>query len=161
MQSENYTPPTQELQDEYPISTDMSPHGTDGPVGSSYPPFSFEISKYFYRAWQSIGVMLNPQSNDGLAVGALYSSMSLTHWNMSRSSASAAYYKGSADQRSNFHLLTGQRVRKILFEGKKACGVEVCTFMPIHRDRAHNDCSIMAETMGHSSRPRKPHKKSS
>ena len=81
-----------------------------------------------------MGVLLNPQSNAGFAVGAFYSPMSLTNWNMSRSSASAAYYKGSAEQRSNFHLLTGQRVRKVVFDGRRACGVEVHLAMPVIRN---------------------------
>lgn len=124
-QSETFTPATPEIKTQYQIPADISAHGVDGPVGTSYPPYSFAIIDYFYRAWESIGVKRNPQPDDGLAVGAFHSSLSVRNDSMTRSSASAAYYKPIADHRPNLHLLTGQRVSKITFDGKRARGVEV------------------------------------
>ncbi|EME43096.1 hypothetical protein DOTSEDRAFT_63380 [Dothistroma septosporum NZE10] len=122
--SETYTPAIQQVQDVFPSSPDLGPHGFDGPVGSSYPPYYFKASKNFYAAWQSLGVALNPQSNAGKAIGAFYSPMSLMSWNMSRATASSAYYKGEPSTRPNLHLLTGHRVGRILIKGKRACGIE-------------------------------------
>lgn len=78
----------------------------------------------------------NPQPNDGLAVGVLHSPLSLTAWNMSRSHASNAYYKATARSRENLHLLTGHRVHKIIFNGKRAKNVEASTITPTSSDTA-------------------------
>ncbi|KAL8814961.1 MAG: hypothetical protein Q9223_005860 [Gallowayella weberi] len=43
LQSENFTPPPPELAAQYPISSDLGPHGTDGPVGSSFPQYQYPI----------------------------------------------------------------------------------------------------------------------
>lgn len=39
-----FTPPTLEIADDYPISSDLSPHGTQGPIGASFPNFQFPIA---------------------------------------------------------------------------------------------------------------------
>ncbi|CAK1367884.1 unnamed protein product [Cercospora beticola] len=124
-QSGSFTPATPEIAAQYQIPADISAHGIDGPVGTSYhPPCSFAIIDYLYRAWESIGVKRNPQPDNGLAVGVFHSSLSIRNDSMTRSSASAAYYKPIADHRPNLHLLTGQRVSKVIFDGKRASGVE-------------------------------------
>ncbi|KAI4261945.1 MAG: hypothetical protein L6R42_002864 [Xanthoria sp. 1 TBL-2021] len=123
--SENFTPPPPELA-EYPISNDLAPHGTRGPVGSSFPQYQFPILKLFYKAWNSIGVPSNPQPNGGRAVDAFYSTLSLTAWNQSRCSAATAYYRPIADKRPNFHLVTLHSVTKIVIDKRKkrATGVQ-------------------------------------
>jgi len=42
-QSETFTPPPKDLADEYPISSDLSPHGLSGPVGSSFSNYQYPI----------------------------------------------------------------------------------------------------------------------
>ncbi|KAK4505318.1 hypothetical protein PRZ48_003281 [Zasmidium cellare] len=122
--SETYSPATPEIQAQYPASPDLQPHGTQGPVGSSYAPFSFDQIENWFNGWASLGVLVNPQSNAGLAVGAIHSSLSLAQPNVSRSSASDAYFKGDPSRRANFHLLTGHRAVKVMFEDMTAVGVE-------------------------------------
>ncbi|KAF2165162.1 GMC oxidoreductase [Zasmidium cellare ATCC 36951] len=122
--SETYSPATPQIQAQYPASPDLRPHGTRGPVGSSYPPFSFDQIRNWFSGWASLGVLVNPQPNAGMAVGAIHSSLSLAQPNVSRSSAADAYFRGEASQRENFDSLTAHRVVQILFEGKTASGVE-------------------------------------
>ncbi|KAL8698281.1 MAG: hypothetical protein Q9224_001918 [Gallowayella concinna] len=124
--SENFTPPPPELAAQYPISSDLGPHGTEGPVGSSFPQYQYPILKSFYKAWNSIGVPSNPQPNGGRAVDAFYSTLSLTAWNQSRSSASTAYYRPIEGKRPNFYLLTLHSVTKISInrKHKRATGVQ-------------------------------------
>ena len=45
-QSETFTPPSFQISSEYAdiISPDLAPHGTDGPVGSSFPNFQWPIA---------------------------------------------------------------------------------------------------------------------
>jgi hypothetical protein len=44
-QSETFTPPTKQIQDDFPgiISADLSPHGTEGPVGSSFSNYQYPV----------------------------------------------------------------------------------------------------------------------
>ncbi|KAL8907682.1 MAG: hypothetical protein Q9207_001250 [Kuettlingeria erythrocarpa] len=126
LQSETFTPAPKTLSAQYPISDDLGPHGTDGPVQISFPQYQYPVLKYFYAAWNAIGVPSNPQPNDGRAVDALYGTLSLTAYNQSRCSASTAYYRPIAGKRRNLHLLTLHSVTKILIdEHKRATGVQV------------------------------------
>ncbi|GAB7332450.1 hypothetical protein MBLNU13_g04253t2 [Cladosporium sp. NU13] len=123
--SETFAPPAEEIQDAFPgvISDDLSPHGTDGPVGSSFSNYQYPVIR-----WNSIGVRTQPQPNSGDANGAFYGPISMKAHNQSRSSAADAYYRPIAGTRRNFHLLTGHTVTKIRFSGRKrATSVD---FMP-------------------------------
>lgn len=130
------------------ISSDLSPHGIDGPVGSSFSNYQYPViskphpcsyslsptptinltsqSENFFAGWNSVGVSTNPQPNNGKAIGAFYSTISAYAKNQSRSTASDAYYRPIAGVRENFHLLTGCLVAKISFsKGRRAVGVDV------------------------------------
>ncbi|KAL9581636.1 MAG: hypothetical protein Q9212_003785, partial [Teloschistes hypoglaucus] len=124
--SETFTPPPAEIAAEYPISSDLGPHGTDGPVQSSFPNYQYPVLKYFHKAWNSIGVPSNPQPNAGRAVDAFYSTLSESAVNQSRSSADTAYFRPIAGNRPNFHLLPLHSVIKIVVDKKKkrATGVQ-------------------------------------
>lgn len=41
--SENFTPPPPDLAEKYPISGDLTPHGTTGPIGSSFSRYQYPI----------------------------------------------------------------------------------------------------------------------
>ncbi|KAI5198035.1 glucose-methanol-choline oxidoreductase [Aureobasidium subglaciale] len=134
--SETFTPPTEELQEMFPatISSDLEPHGIDGPVGSSFSNYQYPViilplrllAENFFAGWKSIGVEVNPQPNDGQATGAFYSTISAYAKNQSRSHASNAYYRPIADVRKNFHLITGHIVTKINFSrDKRAVSVDL------------------------------------
>jgi hypothetical protein len=130
------------------ISSDLSPHGIDGPVGSSFSNYQYPViskphssfysllpdptikltsqSENFFAGWNSVGVSTNPQPNNGKAIGAFYSTISADAKNQSRSTASDAYYRPIAGVRRNFHLLTGCLVAKINFsKSRRAVGVDV------------------------------------
>jgi choline dehydrogenase-like flavoprotein len=123
--SETFTPATKQLQQRFPISSDLGPHGTDGPVESSFPNFQFHILDYFYRGWKSIDIELNPQPNNGRALGAFYAPLSLSYRNQSRCSSAVAHFRGEPGKRPNYHLVTGHSVTKVLFnKNKRATGVK-------------------------------------
>ena len=124
--SENFTPASEQIASEYPISADLTPHGVGGPVGSGFPSFQYPVLKYFFPAWNSIGVFSNSQPNDGQAIGAFYSPLSLDAWNQSRSSSDTAHYRPVAGKRQNFHLLPLHSVTKIQVDrnSKQTVGVE-------------------------------------
>lgn len=123
--SEHFTPPSEELASEYPISSNRGPHGSDGPVGSSFPPFQYPVLKYCFPAWNSVGISSNSQPNNGRALGAFYSPVPFDAWNESRSSSDTAHYRQIAGKSQNFHLLTLHAVTKIQIDklSKQAPGV--------------------------------------
>ncbi|KAI4721172.1 glucose-methanol-choline oxidoreductase [Aureobasidium sp. EXF-10727] len=125
--SETFTPPTEEIQEMFPgvISSDLETHGVDGPVGSSFSNYQYPVIKNFFAGWDSIGVAINPQPNNGEATGAFYSTISAYAKNQSRAHASNAYYRPVANLRRNLHLLTGHTVSKVNFDkGVKAVSVD-------------------------------------
>jgi len=80
----------------------------------------------FYAGWNSIGVAINPQPNNGEATGAFYSTISAYAKNQSRAHASNAYYRPIAGVRRNLHLITGHSVSKVNFaKGNRAVSVDV------------------------------------
>ncbi|KAI6905613.1 GMC oxidoreductase [Hortaea werneckii] len=125
-QSETFTPPSFQIANEYAdiISPDLAPHSTDGPVGSSFPNFQWPIAKNFFRGWNAIGLLTQPQPNAGDANGAIYGPLSLNGKNQSRSSASNAYYRPIAGERSNLHLIVGHAASKINFDHFTARSVD-------------------------------------
>jgi len=166
---ETFTPPPADLAAEYPISSDLSPHGTNGPVGSSFSNYQYPImskqslfcffeflafvvlanhaclrhAEHFFRGWNAIGVASNPQPNAGDATGAFYSTVSLDAKNQSRSTASDAYYRPIVGKRPNFHLITGQSVTKINLDHKKrATSVNVGRTKPIKHAIVVLKCSL-------------------
>ncbi|KAK6000419.1 hypothetical protein QM012_003665 [Aureobasidium pullulans] len=116
--SETFTPPIEGIQEMFPgiISTDLEPHGINGPVGSSFSNYQYPVIKNFFAGWKSIGVAINSQPNDGEATGAFYSTISAYAKDQSRSHASNAYYRPIANVRKNLHLVTGHLVTKINFD---------------------------------------------
>ncbi|KAI4754110.1 glucose-methanol-choline oxidoreductase [Aureobasidium sp. EXF-3400] len=125
--SETFTPPTDEIMEMFPgvISSDLEPHGLDGPVGSSFSNYQYPVLENFYAGWKSIGVTINPQPNNGEATGAFYSTISAYAKNQSRAHASNAYYRPIAGVRKNLHLITGHSVSKINFSnGIRAVSVD-------------------------------------
>ncbi|CAD0095458.1 unnamed protein product [Aureobasidium vineae] len=146
--SETFTPPIEEIQEMFPgvISSGLEPHGIDGPVGSSFSNYQYPVigklhlpltswitqpdifssrTENFFAGWDSIGVAINPQPNNGEATGAFYSTISAYAKNQSRAHASNAYYRPVANVRRNLHLLTGHTVSKINFDKElKAVSVD-------------------------------------
>ena len=151
--SENFTPPPEELASEYPISGDLTPHGTDGPVGSGFPPFQYPVLKYFFPAWNSVGIFSNSQPNNGRALGAFYSILSLDTWNESRSSSDTAHYRPLVGRRPNFHLIPLHAVTNIQIdkESKRATGV---AFASRNDTKALHTVSAIAEVIIAAGAPR-------
>lgn len=154
--SETFTPPPEDLVAQYPISSDLSPHGTNGPALSGFSVFQYPIiskelyllrqglafprsihqrlltrdlcchTENFFHGWNSIGIAFNAQPNAGDSSGAFYGVISLNFKNQSRSTASSAHYRPIVGRRPNYHLISGQAVTKIVFDKKKLQATSVC-----------------------------------
>lgn len=95
-------------------------HATGGPLRVSDIP-SNALSDAFIEAAGQAGVIANPDFNGGTQEGAGYFQM--TTRNGRRDSAARAYLK-QARKRPNLHVITGAQVLRVLFDGRRAAGVE-------------------------------------
>lgn len=97
-------------------------HGTDGPLGVSDQAFTHPMSRVWVQACQQAGLAYNPDFNSGNQEGCgLYQ---INAKGARRSSAAVAYLK-PARGRKNLTVQVKTRALRIVFEGKRAVGVEV------------------------------------
>jgi len=96
-------------------------HAVGGPVGVSDPDYIHYLSRVWLLASQQAGLPLNPDFNSGTTVGCgVYQLNTRDGW---RSSAAVAYL-GRAKGRANLAIRTRARATRILFDGRRAVGVE-------------------------------------
>lgn len=113
-----YSPPTAETK-EYDINyIDPALHGTHGPVKNTFPPFYGDLEKDWAPAYNNLGIKLNGDPKNGLALGPYDNLLSLDPKNASRSFAATAYYR-PAKNRPNLKVLTNALVEKIIFAPQK------------------------------------------
>ena len=84
-----------------------------------------DFAENIFQAWHELGVLIPSYPTNGNKSGVFWNPSSLDPKNETRSYSRSAHYNGVPKSRSNYHLLTGQAVSKITFDGKKATGVEV------------------------------------
>lgn len=148
-QSENFTGPTEEILDEYNITTVDSAHGTDGNVDVTYSRYFYSLTSEFlvptvsfksFRPWliaytenhvaanAELGITLVEDQADGNAVGGYYNPHNIDPDTVTRCSAEEAQYD-TAKNRSNFQLITGQQVTRLIMDASngtaRVTGVEV------------------------------------
>jgi choline dehydrogenase-like flavoprotein len=96
-------------------------HGTEGPLHVSDQRQTSPLTKAWLKACQDYGIPYNPDFNSGHQLGCgLYQVMMKD----GRRSSSATAYLAPAKARTNLTVRTGIRVRRIVFEGTRAVGVE-------------------------------------
>lgn len=96
-------------------------HGTDGPLGVSNLPHPNVLSRAFVQSCQEIGIPHNPDFNGPHQEGAgLYQTTTRDN----RRCSTAVGYLRPALSRPNLTLLTGAAVLRLVFEGRRAVGVE-------------------------------------
>lgn len=121
--SENFTPPNADHAKEFGIEWDLGVHGKGGPIESSYPQYQFPAIKKFFEGWRSLGVGMPKDPAGGDKEGAFWCPSTLDPRDETRSYARRGHYDRIVS-RKNYHLLAETIVSKIVFEGKKATGVE-------------------------------------
>ncbi|GME41592.1 Glucose-methanol-choline oxidoreductase, partial [Neofusicoccum parvum] len=122
---EKFTPADEDFAAEWNVSWDLSAHGLDGPVQSSYPPYQYPSIKNFFRGCYSLGISTPPDPGAGNKTGVFWAPGSKDPSNQTRSYARSAHYDRVISSRPNYHLLPLHAVSKILFsDNKTAHGVE-------------------------------------
>lgn len=96
-------------------------HGTDGPLGVSNIPDPNPLTRAFVQSCQELGMPYNPDFNGARQEGAgIY--QTTTRGNR-RCSAAVGYLR-PALKRPNLSVITGALVLRVVFEGRRAVGVE-------------------------------------
>ncbi|KAL8782447.1 MAG: hypothetical protein Q9213_005377 [Squamulea squamosa] len=117
IKSETYTPVySADIAREYSINYNPLVHGTSGPVQVSYPRYFYPQSTNLFAALNYLGVPTEFDPNDGSSAGAAFVPSDLDPINQTRSDARRTYYDPYVS-RSNFHVITGQHVTRVLIEG--------------------------------------------
>ncbi|WP_457588853.1 GMC family oxidoreductase [Ensifer canadensis] len=96
-------------------------HGTDGPLGVSNIPEPQRMTRAFVQSCQELGIPYNPDFNGPLQEGSgVYQT---TTRNNRRCSAAVGYLR-PALKRKNLTVITGALVLRVVFEGRRAVGVD-------------------------------------
>ncbi|WP_246671121.1 GMC family oxidoreductase N-terminal domain-containing protein [Mesorhizobium sp. 8] len=120
-------------------------HGTDGPLGVSNLPDPQRTSRAFVQACQEYGMPYNPDFNGRTQQGAgIYQT---TIRNNRRCSAAVGYLR-PARGRANLTVETGCLVRRIVFEGVRAVGVEYAKNGRAVLARADSEVLVTAGAIG-------------
>lgn len=120
-------------------------HGSDGPLGVSNLPDPQRMSRAFVQACQEFGMPYNADFNGSSQEGAgIYQT---TIKDAKRCSAAVGYLR-PALKRGNLTVETGCLVRRILFEGVRAVGVEYETRGRPATARADAEILVTAGAIG-------------
>ncbi|KAK4180905.1 putative GMC oxidoreductase [Triangularia setosa] len=122
--SENFTVPDPTYAAAANFSFDPSVHGTSGPVQASFPNFHFEGSGIWFEAAISSGLRAGGDPHAGDGSGVVYTPSVTSGTTRTRSHARLNHFT-RVQPRSNYHILAGHTVAKVLFDNtKKVSGVE-------------------------------------
>jgi choline dehydrogenase len=96
-------------------------HGKGGPVHIGRPGIKHPLAKAFHDAAVAAGLPHNEDMNGATREGVGPSDVTAS---AGRRSSAAASYLDPAKGRRNLHIVTDAQATRILFDGKRACGVE-------------------------------------
>jgi len=120
-------------------------HGNSGPLHVSYLRSPSPANEAFRAACVEKGIPLNPDYNGATQFGI--SPTQATQYNGERWNAARAYLHANADRR-NLTVLKGCHVRKVVFEGKTATGVELRRDGRVEQIRARKEVILSAGAFG-------------
>ena len=116
-------------------------HGDQGPLHVSTRPVHYEISKRFIEAGKQAGFKYTDDFNGADQEGVGYYQCTIKDGQ--RCGAARAFLRPVLD-RDNLQVHTGAQVKRILFEGKTAVGVEYEHKGQIHTIRANKEVILSA-----------------
>ncbi|KAI9731389.1 MAG: hypothetical protein M1834_005295 [Cirrosporium novae-zelandiae] len=116
MKTENFTSePDNAIAMEYSIYENPGIHGYSGPVKVSYVKYLYPQSVNFFEGLNSLGIPTVFDSASAGATGAAFCPADIDPNNQTRSDARRSYYDPYS-ARSNFHVITGQQVTRLLID---------------------------------------------
>lgn len=120
-------------------------HGQDGPLNVCYPRHQSELNKKFIAAATNSGLQFNQDYNGAEQEGAFM--YQVTHKNGERCSAAKAYLTPNLS-RPNLHLVTHTVAARILFDGKRAVGMEYYQGSELRQIRARREVILSGGAFG-------------
>ncbi|CAG8114867.1 unnamed protein product [Penicillium nalgiovense] len=129
--SETFTPPTDGVIDEAGIVWNASHHGTDGPIHTTYPDYTFPEVGDWLASLQSMGIGTSASMYGGENLGADVSTSCINPSNWTRSYSRSGYLDPLPD-RGNYDVLANAHVTRLVFDNstsfnKTASAVEYTT----------------------------------
>ena len=120
-------------------------HGTDGPLGVSNIANPQPMTRAFVQSCQELGMPYNPDFNGPVQEGA--GAYQTTIRDNRRCSAATAYLR-PARKRPNLTVVTGALVLRVLFEGRRAVGVEYSVGGAAQVARAESEVVVTSGAIG-------------
>jgi len=116
-------------------------HGGSGPLRVGRPRVKHPLARAFVEAGQQAGYPYNDDTNGRLRAG--FGPTDVTAWRGRRQSTSTAYLR-PARSRPNLTVITKASATRILFEGRRAVGVEFARKGQLRRARAAREVILSA-----------------
>ncbi|MBL4768470.1 MAG: GMC family oxidoreductase N-terminal domain-containing protein [Rhodobacteraceae bacterium] len=120
-------------------------HGTDGPLAISNLPDPQPMTRAFVQSCQEFGIPYNPDFNGQQQEGA---GVYQTNTKDGRRVSTAVGYLKPALKRKNLTLQTGVLVKRIVFEGNRAIGVEYISNGQSKIARADSEVLVTSGAIG-------------
>jgi choline dehydrogenase-like flavoprotein len=120
-------------------------HGTDGPIAVSNIPDPQKMTRAFVQSCQELGIPYNPDFNGPQQEGA---GVYQTTTKDGRRCSAAVGYLRPALKRPNLTVVTGALVLRLLFEGRRAIGVEYVAGDGVVQARAEGEVLVTAGAIG-------------
>ncbi|PVH71499.1 GMC oxidoreductase [Cadophora sp. DSE1049] len=114
--NEQFTPPSEAIVADWNITYDPSAHGESGNVNVSYSPFIYPTTRNMVEAIREVNIPIAVDQANGGAIGGYWCPHNQDPITVTRSSAQEAYWD-TASARPNLHLITGNRVTRLLTLG--------------------------------------------
>jgi choline dehydrogenase-like flavoprotein len=102
---------------------DPAVHGTDGAYHVENPRYNVMLHQKFFEAASEAGIAANPDFNDWRRPQEGHGVFQVTQDKGRRADGYRQYLKPVLN-RPNLHVITGAKVNRVIFDGKKAVGVE-------------------------------------
>ncbi|KAJ6261046.1 Dehydrogenase citC [Drechslerella dactyloides] len=130
--SEQYVAPSSQVQSDLRTQYIIpSSHGTSGPIRTVFPDWYTELTEAWPRTFAKLGLAVNSDPADGLALGGYTNLINLDLSSHTRSYAATGYYAPNAG-RPNLHVFTGSLVKKVVLT--KRHGAVVATGVEFIKD---------------------------
>ncbi|KAJ5533960.1 hypothetical protein N7527_000214 [Penicillium freii] len=113
--SETFTPPVDDVIDEAGIVWNASNHGTNGPIHTSYPDYTFPEVGDWLKSLQAMGIDISANMYGGENLGADVSTSCINPSNWTRSYSRSGYLDPLAD-RGNYDVLANAHVTRLVFD---------------------------------------------
>ncbi|OQE39988.1 hypothetical protein PENCOP_c006G00454 [Penicillium coprophilum] len=139
--SETFTPPTDNVVDEAGIVWNATNHGTDGPIHTTYPDYTFPEVGDWLKSLQSIGIDISDNMYGGETWGADVSTSCINPSNWTRSYSRSGYLD-PLPERDNYDVLANAHVTRLIFEDSKSSDKKTASAVEYTTDKGSTKLKV-------------------